>query len=155
VRAVKKRRHKTVLLYRRFPFQSAVVPFCGIGEKFTADPATGTGSMTVPIYSSRDRSGFGPQLTLFGYAVAVVAVGGAVVATLELSSAVKDTPTLFFCSVILSNWFGGAWPGIFAGRCVPGKAKRFHQRCRPRQSLLDDFQAVQNEYLNERKARKL
>jgi Domain of unknown function (DUF4118) len=76
---------------------------------------TGTGSMTVSLYTSPGRSAFGPQLTLFAYAVAVVAVSGAVVATLELGSVVKHTPTLFFCSVILSSWFGGVWPGVFAG----------------------------------------
>src|SRR5690348_13197930 len=37
----------------------------GIGEKFAANPVTGTGSMTVPIATSPGRSGFGPQLSLF------------------------------------------------------------------------------------------
>lgn len=36
----------------------------GIGESFTANPATGTGSMAVPIATSPGRSGFGPQLAL-------------------------------------------------------------------------------------------
>lgn len=36
----------------------------GIGEKFTANPVTGTGSMTVPIVASPGRAGFGPQLFL-------------------------------------------------------------------------------------------
>ena len=36
----------------------------GIGEKFSANPVTGTGSMTVPIATSPGRSGFGPQLSL-------------------------------------------------------------------------------------------
>ena len=36
----------------------------GIGEKFAANPVTGTGSMTVPIAVSSGRSGFGPQLSL-------------------------------------------------------------------------------------------
>jgi RHS repeat-associated protein len=36
----------------------------GIGEKFAANPVTGTGSMTVPIAVSPGRSGFGPQLSL-------------------------------------------------------------------------------------------
>ncbi|GLV54152.1 hypothetical protein KDH_10010 [Dictyobacter sp. S3.2.2.5] len=36
----------------------------GIGEKFGANPVTGTGSMTVPIATSPGRSGFGPQLSL-------------------------------------------------------------------------------------------
>jgi hypothetical protein len=36
----------------------------GIDEKFTANPVTGTGSMSVPIATSTGRSGFGPQLSL-------------------------------------------------------------------------------------------
>ena len=36
----------------------------GIGEKFTANPVTGTGALTVPIYASKGRLGFGPQLAL-------------------------------------------------------------------------------------------
>jgi RHS repeat-associated protein len=36
----------------------------GIGEKFAANPVTGTGSMSVPIYTSPGRSGFGPTLAL-------------------------------------------------------------------------------------------
>lgn len=37
---------------------------CGMGEKFAANPVTGTGSMSVPIATSPGRSGFGPQLAL-------------------------------------------------------------------------------------------
>jgi RHS repeat-associated protein len=36
----------------------------GIGEKFSSNPMTGTASLTVPIYTSPSRSGFGPKLTL-------------------------------------------------------------------------------------------
>jgi RHS repeat-associated protein len=36
----------------------------GIGEKFAANPTTGTGSITVPIATSPGRGGFGPQLSL-------------------------------------------------------------------------------------------
>ena len=36
----------------------------GIGEKFAANPVTGTGSMSVPIATSPSRSGFGLQLSL-------------------------------------------------------------------------------------------
>ncbi|MFL5706717.1 MAG: SpvB/TcaC N-terminal domain-containing protein [Ktedonobacteraceae bacterium] len=36
----------------------------GIGEKFAANPVTGTGSLSVPIAISPGRSGFGPQLSL-------------------------------------------------------------------------------------------
>ncbi|KAK6529747.1 hypothetical protein TWF281_008909 [Arthrobotrys megalospora] len=36
----------------------------GIGEKFGANPVTGTSSLSVPIATSPGRSGFGPQLSL-------------------------------------------------------------------------------------------
>src|SRR5215813_859068 len=36
----------------------------GIGEKFAANPVTGTGALSVPIFTSPGRSGFGPQLSL-------------------------------------------------------------------------------------------
>jgi RHS repeat-associated protein len=36
----------------------------GMGEKFSANPVTGTGSMSVVIATSPGRSGFGPQLSL-------------------------------------------------------------------------------------------
>ena len=36
----------------------------GIGEKFGANPVTGTGSMSVPIMTRPGRAGFGPQLSL-------------------------------------------------------------------------------------------
>ena len=36
----------------------------GIGEKFAANPVTGTGSMTLPLAVSPGRGGFGPQLSL-------------------------------------------------------------------------------------------
>jgi RHS repeat-associated protein len=36
----------------------------GIGEKFAANPVTGTGSMSVPVYVSPGRSGFEPKIML-------------------------------------------------------------------------------------------
>ena len=36
----------------------------GMGEKFAANPVTGTASMSVPIATSPGRSGFGPQLSV-------------------------------------------------------------------------------------------
>ncbi len=36
----------------------------GIGEKFSANPVTGTATMSVPIPTSPGRGGFGPQLSL-------------------------------------------------------------------------------------------
>jgi len=51
---------------------------------------------------------------LSSYVVAAVSVGIAVVITLGLGSVIKNTATLFFCSVMLSSWYGGLWPGVFA-----------------------------------------
>ena len=36
----------------------------GIGEKFTTNPATGTGSLSVPLPLSPGRAGFTPQLSI-------------------------------------------------------------------------------------------
>ncbi|MBN2386310.1 MAG: hypothetical protein JXB85_04765 [Anaerolineales bacterium] len=36
----------------------------GIGEKFSANPTTGTGSISVPLVTSPGRQGFGPQLSI-------------------------------------------------------------------------------------------
>src|SRR5215208_5336195 len=36
----------------------------GIGEKFSVNPVTGTGSLSIPIQTSPGRSGFGPSLSL-------------------------------------------------------------------------------------------
>jgi RHS repeat-associated protein len=36
----------------------------GIGEKFTTNPVLGTGSLSVPIFTTLGRSGFSPQLSL-------------------------------------------------------------------------------------------
>jgi len=36
----------------------------GIDEKFAANPVTGAGALTVPIATSKGRSGFGPELNL-------------------------------------------------------------------------------------------
>jgi len=84
-------------------------------QRFVANPFSDAGSMPVPLYTRSGRIGFGPPLTLFPYVTAEVAVGGAVVATLQLGSAVRHTPTLFLCAVAFSSWFGGLRPGIFAG----------------------------------------
>jgi hypothetical protein len=36
----------------------------GIGEKFSVNPVTGTGSLSLPIATTPGRSGFSPQLSL-------------------------------------------------------------------------------------------
>jgi K+-sensing histidine kinase KdpD len=63
--------------------------------------------------SKSDRSRTLTRL-LSSYVVAAISVGIAVVITLKLGSVIKDTATLFFCSVMLSSWYGGLWPGVFA-----------------------------------------
>src|SRR6201981_2938380 len=51
---------------------------------------------------------------LSSYAVAAISVGIAAGITLKLGSVIKHTATLFLCSVMLSSWYGGLWPGVFA-----------------------------------------
>ena len=51
---------------------------------------------------------------LSSYAVAALSVGIATVITLKLGSVIKRSSTLFFCSVMLSSWYGGIWPGALA-----------------------------------------
>jgi C4-dicarboxylate-specific signal transduction histidine kinase len=63
--------------------------------------------------SKSDRIRTRTQL-LLSYVVAAVSAGIAAVITIELGSVVKHTATLFFCSVMLSSWYGGLWPGVFA-----------------------------------------
>ena len=51
---------------------------------------------------------------LSSYAVAAMSVGMAAFITLKLGTVIKHTSTLFFCSVMLSSWYGGLWPGVFS-----------------------------------------
>jgi C4-dicarboxylate-specific signal transduction histidine kinase len=46
--------------------------------------------------------------------LAALSVGIATFITLKLGPVIKNTATLFFCSVMLSSWYGGVWPGAFA-----------------------------------------
>ena len=52
---------------------------------------------------------------LISYLVAVLSVAFAVIITLLIGPAMKHSSTLFFCSVMLTSWCGGLWPGVFAG----------------------------------------
>ena len=61
----------------------------GIGEKFAANPVTGTGSMTVPIATSPGRSGFGPQLSLSYDSGAVAPRAGA---WIETGTTISEVP---------------------------------------------------------------
>jgi C4-dicarboxylate-specific signal transduction histidine kinase len=51
---------------------------------------------------------------LSSYVLAALSVGMATVITLQMGSVIKDTASLFFCSVMLSSWYGGIWAGAFA-----------------------------------------
>ena len=53
--------------------------------------------------------------TLTSYIVAILSVALAVIVTLFIGPAIKHSATLFFCSVMLTSWYGGLWPGVFAG----------------------------------------
>jgi C4-dicarboxylate-specific signal transduction histidine kinase len=51
---------------------------------------------------------------LSSYLVAALSVGMATVVTLQMGAVIKDPASLFFCSVMLSSWYGGIWAGAFA-----------------------------------------
>ena len=55
-----------------------------------------------------------PTRLISGHVVAALSVGIAVDATLAFGPAMRHGATLFFCSVMLSSWYGGLWPGFFA-----------------------------------------
>src|ERR1700678_2380524 len=48
------------------------------------------------------------------YVIAGIAVSFAVVSTLRLGSALKHSSTIFFYAVMLTSWYGGLLPGLFA-----------------------------------------
>jgi hypothetical protein len=51
-------------LYPQYQFQKEGGAIRSIGEKFGANPVTGTASVSIPIFTSPGRSGFGPSLSL-------------------------------------------------------------------------------------------
>jgi len=46
--------------------------------------------------------------------VAFIAVCFAIISTLRFGSAVNHISTIFFCSIIVSSWYGGLFPGLSA-----------------------------------------
>jgi RHS repeat-associated protein len=119
----------------------------GIGEKFAANPVTGTGSLTVPIYASPGRVGFGPQMSLsydsgagngpfgFGWNLALPSItrktdkglprydDDAMPDTFILSGAEDLVPAL--------EEINGAWHRIEVQRALYGQDYHIH-RYRPR-----------------------
>jgi C4-dicarboxylate-specific signal transduction histidine kinase len=63
--------------------------------------------------SESDR---GPAVaqSVTNFIIAAISVGIAVIFTLHLQTFIKHTSSLFFCSVMLSSWYGGLLPGLFA-----------------------------------------
>ena len=70
-------------------------------------PLDDQGQSRVPIRPLRR--------TLISYLVAALSVAFAVIITLFIGPAIKHSATLFFCSVMLTSWYGGLWPGVLAG----------------------------------------
>jgi hypothetical protein len=85
-----------------------------IGGKFTANPLVGIVSRRVSMHTGLETFGLWQRHVLFRYAIPIVAVTGAVIATYSLGSTIKYTPNLFFCAVVLSSWLGGVGAGIFS-----------------------------------------
>jgi hypothetical protein len=129
----------------------------GIGEKFAANPVTGRASMTVPVYTSPGRSGFGPQLSLsynsgsgnspfgFGWSLALPAVTRKTDKGLPLYEDTAESASRRSCRhrdiFILSGaedlmpallWSSGEWTrDVTPTRSVYGQQYAIH-RYRPR-----------------------
>jgi|GEM_PF-4227701 K+-sensing histidine kinase KdpD len=54
------------------------------------------------------------ERVLLSYLMPVIAVCFAVTGTLWLGPALKHNSAIFFCAVLLSSWYGGLLPGLFA-----------------------------------------
>ena len=62
------------------------------------------------MFTSSGKVAWGQSLC--SHFVAVLVVWVAVLVTLCLGSALKNTVTFFFCAVMVSSWYGGLWPGL-------------------------------------------
>jgi RHS repeat-associated protein len=119
----------------------------GIGEKFTANPMTGTGSMSVPVYSSPGRAGFGPQLSLaydsgkgngpfgFGWSMTVPAITRKTDKGLPQYRDADESDTFILSGaedlVSALNFVSGRWSRDVVTRTVYGNQYSVH-RYRPR-----------------------
>ena len=62
--------------------------------------------------TSDEKPAFGRVVS--HYLIPVLAVCFAVISTLWLGPALKHSSAIFFCSVMVSSWYGGLLPGLFA-----------------------------------------
>ncbi len=114
----------------------------GIGEKFAANPVNGTGSMSVPIYTSPGRSGFGPQLSLsydsgagngpfgFGWSLALPSLTRKTDKGLPEYADAEESDTFILSGaedlVPLLVEHDGQWTRVVASRTVYGKLYSIH-----------------------------
>jgi C4-dicarboxylate-specific signal transduction histidine kinase len=62
------------------------------------------------MFTSSGKVAWGQSLC--SHFIAVLVVWVAVLVTLCLGPALKNTVTFFFCAVMVSSWYGGLWPGL-------------------------------------------
>jgi RHS repeat-associated protein len=121
----------------------------GMGEKFAANPVTGTGSMSVPIATSPGRSGFGHQLSLsydsgsgngpfgFGWSLSLPAITRKTDKGLPQYRDAEDSDVLILSGaedlvpLLVQNAQGGWEREILPERTVGGVTYQVH-RYRPR-----------------------
>jgi RHS repeat-associated protein len=120
-----------------------------MGEKFAANPVTGTGSMTVPIATSPGRAGFGPQLSLsydsgagngpygFGWSLSLPAITRKTDKGLPRYQDADESDVFILSGAedlvpVLIQQADGEWvPDVIPPRNVNGVTYRIH-RYRPR-----------------------
>lgn len=121
----------------------------GIGEKFAANPVTGTGTMSVPIATSPGRAGFGPQLSLsydsgsgngifgFGWSLSMPSITRKTAKGLPKYQDSEQSDTFILSGAedlvpVLEKDQDGQWlPEIVAPRVIDNDTYRI-QRYRPR-----------------------
>ena len=121
----------------------------GMGEKFAANPVTGTGSITVPIATSPGRSGFGPQLSLsydsgsgngpfgFGWSLSVPSITRKTDKGLPKYHDAEDSDVFILSGsedlvpTLIKNEVGKWEPEVLPDRTVGGQIYRI-RRYRPR-----------------------
>ena len=91
---------------------------------------------------------------VINFTIAAMGLGIAVIFTLHLQTLIKHTSSLFFCSVMLSSWYGGLWPGLFAAFLSYMKAGAVEFLTKPfrDQVLLDAMRkAIQHDLTNRKR----
>jgi RHS repeat-associated protein len=120
----------------------------GIGEKFSANPVTGSATMSVPLFASPGRSGFGPQLSLsydsgagngpfgLGWSLSVPAITRKTEKGLPRYEDEDESDVVILAGAedlvpFLIERAGGSWSRDSSSRIANGRAYRI-DRYRPR-----------------------